>query len=219
MKKAILCVLIFFIFGVLLYADILIIQVDAPIHPVTSEYIRAAIDRAEEENAALLIMKINTPGGLDSSMREIIERILSSRVPVATFVYPSGARSASAGFFIGIASDLYIMAPGTNTGSAHPVGISMTGQKMDETMSDKVTNDAAAYIKSLAEKRGRNISMAVAGVRNSQAFTEKEALDGGLIDLIASTESDIIRELNGQTITRFDGGEQQLLLADEDIVK
>ena len=88
----------------------------------------------------------------------------------------------------------------------------MTGQKMDETMSDKVTNDAAAYIKSLAEKRGRNISMAVAGVRNSQAFTEKEALDGGLIDLIASTESDIIRELNGQTITRFDGGDQQLLL-------
>ena len=219
MKKAILHVLIFFTLGVLLHADILIIHVDAPIHPVTSEYIRNAIDRAEEEDAALLIMKINTPGGLDSSMRQIIERILSSRVPVATFVYPSGARSASAGFFIGIASDLYIMAPGTNTGSAHPVGISMTGQKMDETMADKVTNDAAAYIKSLAEKRGRDISMAEAGVRRSQAFTEKEALEGGLIDLIASTERDIIRELNGKTIIRFDGEEETLILADEDIVE
>jgi membrane-bound serine protease (ClpP class) len=218
-KKAILPIFIFLAASLLLQADILVINVDAPIHPVTSEYIRDAVDRAEEEGASLLIMKLNTPGGLDSSMREIIERILSSEVPIAAFVSPSGARSASAGFFIGIACDLYIMAPGTNTGSAHPVGISMTGQQMDETMADKVTNDAAAYIKSLAEKRGRNIAMAEAGVRTSQAFTEEEALKGGLIDLVASTVGDIVRELDGTTIQRFDGGEELLELSGEEVVE
>ena len=219
MKKAIPLVLFFCILAPCLHGGIITIKVDAPIHPITSEYIRDAIDRAEAEGAELLILKLNTPGGLDSSMREIIEKILSSKVPVATYVYPSGARSASAGFFIGIASDLYIMAPGTNTGSAHPVGISMTGQQMDETMSDKVTNDAAAYIKSIASKRGRNLGMAEDGVRKSLAFTEKEAMDGGLIDLIADSERDIIQQLDGRTITRFNGEEHLLELEGEEIVE
>ena len=159
------------------FAEILRITVAAPIHPVTSEYIRAAIDRADDSNMSLVIMVLNTPGGLDSSMREIIERILSAKTPVAAYVSPSGARSASAGFFIGIACDLFIMAPGTNTGSASPVGISITGQAMDETMGKKVMNDAAAYIKSIAEKRGRNPKLAEDAVRLGASYTEKEALE------------------------------------------
>ncbi len=197
---------------------ILKITVDAAIHPVTSQYIRGAIDRADKENASLLIMTLNTPGGLDTSMREIIEKILSAKTPVAAYVSPSGARSASAGFFIGVACDLFIMAPGTNTGAAHPVGISVTGQSMDKTMEDKVTNDAASYIKTLAEKRGRNIKMAEDAVRKSLSYTEKEAFEGGLVDLIAKNEQDIIDAFDQKTIRRFKGETQVLHLKNEPVV-
>jgi membrane-bound serine protease (ClpP class) len=201
------------------YPSILEITVDAPIHPITSEYIVKSIQKAEAENASLLIMKLNTPGGLDTSMREIIEKILSSKVPVVTFVSPSGSRAASAGFFIGIASDVFVMAPGTNTGAAHPVGVSMTGQKMDETMAEKVTNDAASYIKSIAEKRGRNISMAEDAVRKSLSYTEVEAYEGNLIDLIAKDETEIIENLNGKNIQTFNGTERILSLKNETIIE
>jgi membrane-bound serine protease (ClpP class) len=206
------------LFPVLSPAAVLKITVDAPIHPVTSEYIRAAIDRADKENASLLIMTLNTPGGLDTSMREIIEKILSAKTPIAAFVSPSGGRSASAGFFIGIACDLFIMAPGTNTGAAHPVGVSITGQSMDKTMEDKVTNDAASYIKTLAEKRGRNVKMAEDAVRKSLSYTEKEALQGGLIDLIAKNDQDIIEAFDQKTIRRFKGESQVLHLKNEPVV-
>jgi membrane-bound serine protease (ClpP class) len=199
-------------------AAILKITVNAAIHPVTSEYIRGAIDRADKEGASLLLMTLNTPGGLDSSMREIIEKILSAKTPVAAFVAPSGARSASAGFFIGIASDLFIMAPGTNTGAAHPVGVSITGQSMDQTMEDKVTQDAAAYIKTLAEKRGRNVKMAEDAVRKSLSYTEKESLQGGIIDLVAKDEEEIINALDGKTIHRFNGEETVLHLKQQPVI-
>lgn len=199
-------------------AAILKITVNAAIHPVTSEYIRGAIDRADKEGASLLLMTLNTPGGLDSSMREIIEKILSAKTPVAAFVAPSGARSASAGFFIGIASDLFIMAPGTNTGAAHPVGISITGQSMDQTTEDKVTHDAAAYIKTLAEKRGRNVKMAEDAVRKSLSYTEKESLQGGIIDLVAKDEEEIINVLDGKTIHRFNGEETVLHLKQQPVI-
>jgi membrane-bound serine protease (ClpP class) len=199
-------------------AAILKITVNAAIHPVTSEYIRGAIDRADKEGASLLLMTLNTPGGLDSSMREIIEKILSAKTPVAAFVAPSGARSASAGFFIGIASDLFIMAPGTNTGAAHPVGVSITGQSMDQTMEDKVTQDAAAYIKTLAEKRGRNVRMAEDAVRKSLSYTEKESLQGGIIDLVAKDEEEIINALDGKTIHRFNGEETVLHLKQQPVI-
>jgi len=199
-------------------AAILKITVDAPIHPVTSEYIRNAIDRADQENAGLLIMTLNTPGGLDSSMREIIEKILSAKTPIAAFVSPSGGRSASAGFFIGIACDLFIMAPGTNTGAAHPVGVSITGQSMDKTMEDKVTNDAASYIKTLAEKRGRNVKMAEDAVRKSLSYTEKEALQGGLIDFIAKNEQDIIDAFDQKAIRRFNDDTIVLRLKQEPVI-
>ena len=219
MKKLILICLLIALIPLAGYSTILKITIDAPIHPVTSEYIRNAIDKAEDDNASLVIMVLNTPGGLDSSMREIIERILSSDVPIAAYVSPNGARAASAGFFISIACDLFVMAPGTNTGAAHPVGISITGQQMDETMADKVTNDAVSYIKSIAEKRERNTKMAEDAVRESSSYTETEALDGNLIDLIAQDVTDIIDFFDGKTIKRFDGEEQLLELRGEQVIE
>ncbi len=204
---------------VLAFADVLKITVSAPIHPITSEYIVRSIKAAELENARLVLLSINTPGGLDSSMREIIEAVVNSKVPVAAYVSPSGARAASAGFFIGIACDVFAMAPGTNTGAAHPVGISLTGSSMDKTMEEKVVQDAASYIRSLAEKRGRNMAMAEDAVRKSLSYTEGESLKGGLIDLIAESDADILRFLDGKMLRRFNGDETSMAgLADANIV-
>jgi membrane-bound serine protease (ClpP class) len=208
----------FFLFLLLLApvsaaADVIRIKVDAPIHPVTSEYVVRALQTADRDRADLVILTLNTPGGLDTSMREIIGAIVNARTPVAAFVGPSGSRAASAGFFIAMACDIFAMAPGTSTGSAHPVGLSLTGQAMDKTMEEKVTNDAAAYMRTLAEKRGRNVRMAEDAVRKSLSYTEKEALDGGLIDLIAASEDDLVARLDGRTIKRFDGTARLLALA------
>ena len=200
------------------WASIYRIVVDAPVHPISSEYIIRSIEKAERDNASLLILVLNTPGGLDSAMREIIAKILASHVPVLTYVSPSGARAASAGFYIGVASDLFVMAPGTNTGAAHPVGISITGQAMDKTMEEKVTHDAASYIKTLAEKRGRNVQAAEDAVRKSVSYTEMEALDKGLIDFVAATERDIIDHFDGRTVRAFDGKETTLQLRGEEVI-
>jgi len=199
-------------------AAIIRITVEAPIHPVTSEYIMRSIDKAAEDRASLLIIVLNTPGGLDTAMREIIAKILSSPVPVMTYVGPAGARAASAGFYIGIASDLFVMAPGTNTGAAHPVGISITGQAMDKTMEEKVTHDAASYMKSLAEKRGRNVQAAEDAVRKSLSYTEKEALENGLIDFVAATTEEIVAHFDGRTLRRFDGETAELKLRGEEVI-
>ena len=211
---------VFFLFlgPVLASASVLKIKVDAPIHPITSEYIVRSLEKADRDGADLVILTLNTPGGLDTSMREIIEKIVNARTPVAAYVGPSGARSASAGFFIALACDIFAMAPGTNTGAAHPVGISLTGQSMDATMADKVTNDAAAYIRTLAEKRGRNVRMAEDAVRKSLSYTEQEALDGGLIDLIAGTEEALIARFDGKTLKRFDGAERTLSLLGKPVI-
>jgi len=199
-------------------AAILKITVDAPIHPVTAEYIVRAIERADREGDALVILALNTPGGLDSSMRQIIEKIVNARTPVAAYVSPGGARAASAGFFIGVACDIFAMAPGTNTGAAHPVSIGLTGQAMDKTMEDKVTHDAASYIKTLAEKRGRNVALAEDAVRKSLSYTEQEALKGGLVDLIAKSDRDIIEAFDGRRIRRFNGEETTLALKTQPVV-
>jgi len=218
-KKKFLLLFLISVFSLQGNASIFKITVDAPIHPISSEYIIKSLDRAEKENASLIILVLNTPGGLDSSMREIIARILSSKVPVATYVSPSGARAASAGFYIAIASDIFVMTPGTSTGAAHPVGVSLTGQGMDKTMEEKVTNDAASYIKTLAEKRGRNVRLAEEAVRKSVSFTEKEALDQGLIDLVAKNEQEIIAYFDHKTIKRFNGEEVLLRLKNESIIE
>jgi membrane-bound serine protease (ClpP class) len=146
-------------------------------------------------------------------MRQIIEKIVNAKTPIAAFVGPAGSRAASAGFFIAMACDVFVMAPGTSTGSAHPVSISLTGQGQDKTMEDKVTHDAAAYMRSLAGKRGRNVKMAEDAVRQSLSYTEKEALAGGLIELIAGSEEEIVARLDGRSITRFDGAARPLALA------
>lgn len=218
MKRYFFPILLILCLTTLGYGSIIKITVDAPIHPITSEYIQKSLEKADRENASLIIISLNTPGGLDTSMREIIEKILSTETPVVAFVSPSGARAASAGFFIGVACDLFVMAPGTNTGAAHPVGVSITGQQMDETMADKVTHDAASYIKSIAEKRGRNTKMAEDAVRESLSYTEKEAYEGGLIDLIAKDEQEIIDFFHNKTIQKFDGEERVLDLQDEEVV-
>jgi len=200
-------------------AEVRKIVVHAPIHPITSEYIVGAVRDAERAGARLLIIGLDTPGGLDTSMREIIAAVVNAKVPIAVYVSPGGARAASAGFFIGIACDIFAMAPGTNTGAAHPVGISITGQAMDKTMEEKVTQDAASYIKSLAARRGRNVSMAEDAVRKSLSYTEEEALARRLIDLVAKSDGDLLAALDGKVLKRFDGGKLTLALAGEAVVE
>ena len=177
------------------------------VHPITAEIVGSAIAQAKEENASLLLIRLNTPGGLMDAMREIIEKIVSSPVPVVTYVAPSGGRAASAGFFILESGDVAAMAPGTNTGAAHPV--LMEGE-MDAVMKQKVENDAAAYLRSICAKRGRNSSLAETAVRESKSFTEREALEQHLADLIAPNEQVLLSALDGRVVTRFDGSVQTL---------
>jgi membrane-bound serine protease (ClpP class) len=199
-------------------AAVVRIKVDAPIHPVTSEYVVRSLEQADRDGADLVVLTLDTPGGLDTSMREIMGAIVNAKTPVAVFVGPSGSRAASAGFFIALAADIFAMAPGTSTGAAHPVGVSLTGQAMDKTMEEKVVNDAAAYIRTVAEKRGRNVRMAEDAVRKSLSYTEREALEGGLIDLVAGTEEELVARLDGRLLKRFDGTTRTLALSGKPVV-
>lgn len=185
-----------------------------------AEYITGGIAKANRDRASLILITINTPGGLDTSMRKIIGAILDSRVPVVTYVYPTGSRAASAGFFILLSADVDAMSPGTDTGAASPV-FEFFGEpvKIDPTMERKVMNEATAYLRSYVSRRGRNADLAATAVTQAKAFTEKEALDGKLIDLIASSPEDLLAKLNGRTITRLDGSTQQLSLSDAVIVQ
>ena len=178
-------------------------------------YIANGIADANRDHASLILITINTPGGLDTSMRQIIGAILESKVPVVTYVYPTGSRAASAGFFILLSADIDAMSPGTDTGAASPV-FEMFGQpvKIDDTMQRKVLNEATAYLRSYVSRRGRNADLAATAVTDAKAFTEKEALDGKLIDMVASSPEDLIAKLNGRTITRLDGSTTRLALAD-----
>jgi membrane-bound serine protease (ClpP class) len=157
---------------------------------------------------------MDTPGGLSDSMKDIIQHILASQVPVAVYVYPTGARGASAGFFILLSADIAAMGPGTHTGAASPIiGVGGYPVAIDETLRRKIMNDAQAFLRSFAEKRGRNPKLAETAVTDAKAFTEKEALDGKLIDLVANSQDDLLRQLNGREITRFDGSKTKLALA------
>jgi membrane-bound serine protease (ClpP class) len=186
---------------------VLIVDVDGMIHPVTVDILSRAIQQAKQEDAALIVVRLNTPGGLMDAMRESIEKIIASPMPVVTYVAPSGARAASAGFFILEAGDVAAMAPGTNTGAAHPV---MIGGEMDAIMKQKVENDAAASLRSIVGKRGRNSDLAEKAVRESQSFTDKEALDNHLIELVARDDRDLLEKLDGREIARLDGARQVL---------
>ena len=184
------------------HAEVLKIVINDTIHPMTTEYVERALAQAQQENAKAVLIEINTPGGMLDATREIIENLLASPVPVIIYVTPSGSRSASAGFFILQAADVGAMAPGTNTGAAHPV---IPGVKLDEVMSKKIENDAAALMRSVVTKRGRNVEVAESTVRESKSFTEQEALSQHLIDYVASSEQDLFQQMRGKPIKRFDG--------------
>src|SRR5436305_913531 len=184
---------------------VIAVDVDGMVHPITVEIVAGAIAQAQEQHASLILIRLNTPGGLMDAMRSTIEKMIASPVPVVTYVGPSGARAASAGFFLLEAGDLAAMAPGTATGAAHPV---MLGTEMDPVMKQKVENDAAAYLRSICVKRGRNSALAETAVRESKSFTEREALDQHLVDLIAPNEQALLTALDGRLVTRFDGSTQ-----------
>lgn len=174
-----------------------VLKVDGIIDSVMSDYVERGITKAESEGAEAVIIQMDTPGGLDASMREIMKDILNSKVPVVVYVYPGGARAASAGSFILISSHIAAMAPGTNTGAAHPVSIGM-GQT--EAVTEKVTNDAAATMKSIAQKRGRNATLAESFVTNSTSITAREALDHGIADIVAEDYANLLRQLDGREV-------------------
>ena len=183
---------------------------DDTIQPVSAGQLNRAIDRANAEGAAALLVKLDTPGGLVDSMRSMAGAILSSKVPVIIYVAPAGARAGSAGFFLLEAADVAAMAPGTNAGAAHVV---FEFGKPDDTMAQKVENDAEAFMRSYVSRRGRNVDAALAAVQSSHSYTAEEALDKHLIDLTASNDEQLIAALNSREITRLDGTKQVLHLA------
>jgi membrane-bound serine protease (ClpP class) len=192
---------------------VLQLSLDREVEPVLATYIDEGIADAANRHAALVLITMDTPGGLGESMKDIIQHILASPVPVAVYVSPTGARGASAGFFILLSADIAAMAPATHTGAASPVvAIGGFQLQIDETMRRKMFNDTTAFLRSYTEKRGRNPVLAETAVTDAKAFTEKEALDGKLIDLIASSPEDLLHQLDGRTITRFDGTKTVLAL-------
>jgi membrane-bound serine protease (ClpP class) len=188
-------------------------EVDGIIHPVATTHVRTAIQQADAAQASLLVIVLRTPGGLVESTRDINTAIIQAKTPVAVFVGPSGSRAASAGFLITIAADIAAMAPGTHIGAAHPV--SGDGQKVDETMAKKMTSDVAGYARTIATQRKRNVTLVEEAVTESRTYTEREARDAvpPLIDVIAGDVPDLLRQLDGRTIARFDGRSETLRTA------
>ncbi|MCX5718079.1 MAG: nodulation protein NfeD [Nitrospirae bacterium] len=193
----------------------LVITVNGVINPASAEYIGKSIKKANEQKREAVVIELDTPGGLDTSMRDIVKNIIGSEVPVVVYVSPSGARAASAGVFITLAAHVAAMSPGTNIGSAHPVGV---GEKMDKVMSEKVTNDAAAYIKSLAERTGRNSKWAEEAVRKSVSATEAEALKEKIIDIVSKDLSTLLSTIDGRKV-RTVMGEKILKTANANVVR
>jgi membrane-bound serine protease (ClpP class) len=185
---------------------------DTIVNPASADFVKRALAEANTRHAELFVLTLSTPGGLMESMRDITTAVVTSRVPVATFVYPSGARAASAGFFILLSGDIAAMAPGTNTGAAHPVG--GQGEDLAKTENQKVMQDALAQIRSLASRRGRNTTWAEKAVSESLSYTESEAKDKGLIEIVARDVPDLLHQLDGRSIRRIDGREVTLHLAD-----
>jgi len=176
-----------------------LLEVSGPINPVTAEYVGRNIREASHGGEELLLIEMDTPGGLDTSMRSVVKDILSSRVPVAVFVAPSGARAASAGAIIAMSADICAMAPGTNIGAAHPVAV---GEQPDKVMQEKLLNDATAYVEGIAARRGRNPETAGRMVRNSLSLSAEKALEAKVIDLIAADRAALLRKLDGREVRR-----------------
>jgi len=197
----------------------IVAEFDGIIHPVSAEYLTDTIDLADTTGADVIVFILRTPGGLLDSTRTIVSRMITSRAPVVVFVGPSGARAASAGFILTIAADVAVMAPGTHIGAAHPV--SGSGEAMDDTTAKKAASDTAAYARSLAQARGRNVMQSAEAVLESRAFTDREALeaDPPLIDFTAGDVDDLLRQLDGRTIRRFDGRTMTIDTSEAEIVR
>lgn len=192
---------------------VLELNLDGEVAPILATYIDEGLADAARRHAALVLITMDTPGGLSDSMTDIIHHILDSPVPVVVYVSPSGARGASAGFLILLSADLAVMAPGTRTGAATPIFLpGWVSMPMDEVLRKKINNDATAFLRSFAEKRGRNPKLAETAITEARAFTEQEALDGHLIDLIANDKEDLLRQINGREIKRFNGQKVTLSL-------
>jgi membrane-bound serine protease (ClpP class) len=196
-------------------SGVILLTADCAIHPACADYISAGIKMAEKEGAACLIIKLNTPGGLLKSTRVIVSDILESTVPVAVFVAPSGSQAASAGVFITLAGHIAAMAPGTNIGAAHPVSLQGT---QDSIMMEKATNDAAAFIRTISEKRHRNVEWAEDAVRKSLSITETEALNENVIDLVANDVRDLLELIDGKEVETVEG-RKVLHTKNADIIK
>jgi membrane-bound serine protease (ClpP class) len=192
-------------------------EFDGIIHPISAEYLTETIDQADTSGADVVVFILRTPGGLLNSTRAIVSRMITSRAPVVVFVGPSGSRAASAGFVIALAADVAVMAPGTHIGAAHPV--SGSGEAVDETTAQKAASDTAAYARSLAAARGRNLAFAEEAVLESRSFTDGEALEAmpPLIDFLAKDLDDVLRQLDGRTVARFDGRTTTLRTADAEV--
>jgi membrane-bound serine protease (ClpP class) len=188
------------------------VDIDGVVHPVTSEIMASAIDQAKTQHADAVLVRLSTPGGLLDATRNIVEQVFRSPVPILMWVGPSGARAASAGFFLLESGDVAAMAPGTNTGASHPVALG--GADIDAVMKQKVENDAAALMRSIAGRRNRNVAAAEKTVRESVSYTDREALDQHLIDAVAPDAASLLRQLEGRSITRFDGRRETLHFAD-----
>ncbi len=184
----------------------LVAEYEGIIHPIAAEFFDEVMARADTSGATVTVLVLRTPGGLLESTRTIVSRMIAARVPVVIFVGPSGARAASAGFIIALAADVAVMAPGTHIGAAHPVPAGGEGQT-DETMAEKAAADASAYARTLADSRGRNATLAAAAVVESRAFTEREALEATppLIDYVSPSVDDLLVQLDGRTVRRFNG--------------
>jgi membrane-bound serine protease (ClpP class) len=194
-------------------AQVVEIRIGDEIEPVMAEYVDSGIAEAARRHASLVLITMDTPGGLSTSMEDIIRHILDSPVPVSVYVSPAGSRGASAGFFILLSADIAAMAPGTHMGAASPLmEIGGFPLQMDETLKKKILNDATAFLRSYAAKRGRNVALAESAVIDGKAWTETEALDGKLIDLVANSPEDLLSKLDGRTIKRFDGSTELLTL-------
>jgi len=195
--------------------DVVRMRVEDTIQPASQQYIERVLLEAADRQASVVVMELDTPGGLVDTTRDITSAITTSSVPVVVFVSPSGARAASAGFFILLSADVAVMAPGTNTGAAHPVG--GQGENLPEDVRDKVTNDAAAMVRSIADQRGRNSKTAEKAVRDSISLTADEALEDNLIDFIAKDFNDLLAQLEGYEVTRA-GGEVEILEIEDSAV-
>lgn len=191
-------------------ASVLRIVVSDIIHPAADEFIGRALTQAAAEKSTAVLIELSTPGGLDVSTRAIVEKILRSPVPVIVYVSPGGSRAASAGFFILQSADVAAMAPGTNTGAAHPV---LLGEKLDDIMKMKLQNDAAAFMRSIAQRRGRNVAAAESAVREAKSFSEDEALAQRVIEFVAPDVPSLLKVIDGKPIRRFDGKTVTLRLA------